>query len=151
MGRFVESLAEEFVVSLYPLGSTTLERENLVSGSEPDECYCLTVSKIQAVKGKKQLNLARDPAPDLVVEVDITSRSRHREQVYSTPQIPEVWRYNGHLLTLLALQEGSYVAVERSLAFSKVEAKAIETFLQQAMAKDYLELVSEFRQWLRNL
>jgi Uma2 family endonuclease len=52
MGRFVETFAEEFVISLYPLGSTTLEREDLVSGSEPDECFYLTVSKIQVVKGK---------------------------------------------------------------------------------------------------
>lgn len=151
MGRFVETLAEEFVISLYPLGSTTLEREDLVSGSEPDECFYLTVSKIQAVKGKKRLNLTRDPAPDLVVEVDITSRSRHREQVYSALQIPEVWRYDGQTLTLLALEKEGYVAVDKSLAFPKVEAKAVETFLQQAMAKDYLELVNEFRQWLRNL
>lgn len=151
MGRFIETLAEEFVISLYPLGSTTLEREDLVSGSEPDECFYLTVSKIQAVKGKKRLNLTRDPAPDLVVEVDITSRSRHREQVCSALQIPEVWRYDGQTLTLLVLEKGSYVAVDKSLAFPKVEAKAVEAFLQQAMAKDYLELVNEFRQWLRNL
>ena len=35
MGRFVETLAEEFVVTLYPLGSTTLEREDLESGLYP--------------------------------------------------------------------------------------------------------------------
>lgn len=46
MGRFVETLAEEFELALHPLGSTTLDREDLVSGSEPDECFYLTVSKI---------------------------------------------------------------------------------------------------------
>ena len=91
IGRFVETLAEEFVVSLYPLGSTTLDRQDLVSGSEPDECFYLTVSKIQQVKGKKRIDLTQDPAPDLVVEVDITSRSRYREQVYAELKIPEVW------------------------------------------------------------
>lgn len=151
MGRFVETLAEEFVISLYPLGSTTLEREDLVSGSEPDECFYLTVSKIQTVKGKKRIDLTQDPAPDLVVEVDITSRSRHREQVYAALQVPEIWRYDGQTLTLLALQGENYTAIESSLAFPKVEAKAVELFLQQAMEKDYLELVGEFRAWLREL
>jgi Uma2 family endonuclease len=151
MGRFVETLAEEFVVSLYPLGSTTLEREDLVSGSEPDECFYLTVSKIQTVKGKKRIDLTQDPAPDLVVEVDITSRSRHREQVYAALQIPEIWRYDGQTLTLLRLQNGGYVPALHSLAFPKIEAKAIELFLQQAMEKDYLGLIDEFRQWLRSL
>ncbi|MEM6252182.1 MAG: Uma2 family endonuclease [Cyanobacteria bacterium P01_D01_bin.156] len=151
MGRFVETLAEEFVVTLYPLGSTTLEREDLESGSEPDECFYLTVSKVTAVRGKKRIDLTQDPAPDLVVEVDITSRSRQREQVYGALKIPEIWRFNGQSLTLMVLQDGAYVRVERSLAFPQIEAQAVETFLQRAMETDYLELVREFREWLRSL
>ncbi|MGI8932760.1 Uma2 family endonuclease [Leptolyngbya sp. BC1307] len=151
IGRFVETLAEEFVISLYPLGSITLEREDLVSGAEPDECFYLTLSKIRAVKGKKRIDLNQDPAPDLVVEVDITSRSRYREQVYAALQIPEVWRYDGQTLTLLSLSDERYVAIAQSIVFPKIEAKAIELFLRQAMEKDYLALVGEFRQWLRSL
>lgn len=145
MGRFVETLAEEFVVALHPLGSTTLEREDLASGSEPDECFYLTVSKVQAVRGKKRIDLTQDPAPDLVVEVDITSQSRQRDQVYGALQIPEIWRFDGQSLTLLVRQEGAYVPGQRSLAFPQVEAQAVEAFLQRAMATDYLELVGEFR------
>lgn len=151
IGRFVETLAEEFVVSLYPLGSTTLDRQDLVSGSEPDECFYLTVSKIQQVRGKKRIDLTQDPAPDLVVEVDITSRSRYREQVYATLKIPEVWQYDGQALMLLELVGDRYAEVERSLAFPKVKSKALEQFLKESMTKDYLELVGEFRQWLRGL
>ena len=151
IGRFVETLAEEFVVSLYPLGSTTLDREDLISGSEPDECFYLTVSKIQQVKGKKRIDLKQDPAPDLVVEVDITSRAKYREQVYSALQIPEIWAYDGQSLAILVLEKENYVEATRSIAFPKIEAKAIEIFLQQAMEKDYLTLVSEFRQWLKNI
>ena len=150
IGRFVETLAEELVLKLYPLGSTTLERDDLASGSEPDECFYLTVSKIQKIKGKKRIDLKEDPAPDLVVEVDITSRSKHREQVYESLQVPEIWRYNGRSLTLLKLTANGYEPMESSLAFSTITASAIEMFLAQAMEKDYLELVSEFRQWLRS-
>ena len=151
IGRFVETLAETFVVSLYPLGSTTLDRQDLASGSEPDECFYLTVSKIQQVKGKKRIDLTQDPAPDLVVEVDITSRSRYRDQVYAALKIPEVWQYDGQVLTLLELVDGQYTVTESSLAFPKVKSEAIEHFLQESMTKDYLELVGEFRQWLQGL
>ncbi|MGF1601269.1 MAG: Uma2 family endonuclease [Thermosynechococcaceae cyanobacterium] len=150
MGRFVETLAEELEVKLYPLGSTTLERDDLASGSEPDECFYLTVSKIEAIKGKRRIDLKQDPAPDLVVEVDITNRSQHRDRVYTALQIPEVWRFDGQVLMLLVLQQGEYVQVERSLVFPGIEAQAVEGFLQQAMERDYLELVGEFRQWLRS-
>ena len=151
IGRFVETLAEEFAVSLYPLGSTTLDRQDLVSGSEPDECFYLTVSKIQQVKGKRRIDLAQDPAPDLVIEVDITSRSRYREQVYAELKIPEIWQYDGQRLTLLKLEQNGYVTMECSLAFPKVQARSIEQFLEASMTKDYLALVGEFREWLRGL
>ena len=151
IGRFVETLAEELVVALYPLGSTTLDRKDLVSGSEPDECFYLTVSKIRQVKGKKRIDLEKDPAPDLVVEVDITSRSRYREQVYAELKISEVWQYDGQVLTLLKLEGDRYVERDRSLAFPKVESEAIAQFLEKAMTKDYLALIEEFRQWLREL
>ena len=109
------------------------------------------MSTVKAVRGKKRIDLTEDPAPDLVVEVDITSRSRQREKVYGALQIPEIWRFDGQTLTLLVWQEGAYVRVERSLAFPQVEAKAIEGFLQRAMETDYLEPVREFREWLRGL
>jgi len=147
----IETLAETFVVNLYPLGSTTLEREDLVSGSEPDECFYLTVSQIQQIRGKKRIDLQQDPAPDLVIEVDITSRSKYREQVYSTLNIPEVWQYNGETLTMLKLINQQYSPIQRSLSFPKVKAIEIERFLQQAMQQDYLDLVREFRQWLKQL
>ena len=156
IGRFVETIAEEFIVKLYPLGSTTLDRQDLISGTEPDECFYLTVNKIQAVQGKKRINLEEDPAPDLVVEVDITHRARQRKRVYTALQVPEVWQFDGRSLTIFAFQNQEnqnqeYVEAQRSLAFPKIESQAIESFLQQAMKRDYLELVREFRHWLREL
>ena len=38
LGRFVETLAEEFAVQIYPLGSTTFKRPEL-SGAEPEGDY----------------------------------------------------------------------------------------------------------------
>ena len=38
IGRFVETLAEELKVKIYPLGSTTFKHPQL-SGAEPDECF----------------------------------------------------------------------------------------------------------------
>jgi Uma2 family endonuclease len=72
MGRFVETLAEELNIRIYPLGSTTFKRPGL-SGAEPDECFY--IENINIVKGKKRIDFTQDPPPDLVVEIDITSSS----------------------------------------------------------------------------
>nr|WP_287658356.1 MULTISPECIES: Uma2 family endonuclease [unclassified Microcystis] len=74
-GRFVETMAEESAVSIYPLGSTTFKRPQL-SGAEPDECFY--IDNIAAVRGKKRRDLNEDPAPDLVIEIDVTSSSQNR-------------------------------------------------------------------------
>ncbi|MFM7449899.1 MAG: Uma2 family endonuclease [Leptolyngbyaceae cyanobacterium] len=87
MGRFVETLAEESEIPIYPLGSTTFKRPEL-SGAEPDECFY--IRRIGAVQGKKRLDLTQDPAPDLVVEIDVTSSSQNRLQVYADLGVAEV-------------------------------------------------------------
>ena len=59
-GRFVETMAEELELRIEPLGSTTFKRPKL-SGAEPDECFY--IDNIDAVQGKKRLDLPEDPAP----------------------------------------------------------------------------------------
>ena len=71
--------------------------------------------------------------------------------MYATLGVSEIWQYDGKVLTLLELVGDRYVKIERSLAFPRIRAKAIEQFLSKSMVKDYLELVSKFRQRLRKL
>jgi Uma2 family endonuclease len=146
MGRFVETLAEELNIRIYPLGSTTFKRGEL-SGAEPDECFY--IKNINIVKGKKRIDLAQEPPPDLVVEIDITS-SQNRFEVYADIGVPEIWRYDGKSFDINILQNQEYVAVQRSLAFPNLPLAEISNFLQQVEQKDYLELVREFRDWIKS-
>jgi Uma2 family endonuclease len=146
-GRFVETMAEELGIRIEPLGSTTFKRPKL-SGAEPDECFY--IYNIDAVRGKKRLDLAEDPAPDLVVEIDVTSPSDNRLQVYADLGVAEVWIYNGESLVIQHLQNGIYVTSQMSQFFLKIPIPEIAGFLQQAETVDYLELVKAFRQLVRS-
>jgi Uma2 family endonuclease len=147
MGRFVETLAEELDVRIEPLGSTTFKRPEL-SGVEPDKCFY--IQNLSAVKGKKIIDLNQDPPPDLVVEIDITSRSANSLQVYTDLGVPEVWIYNGSRLRINRLENGKYVECESSLAFPSLPILEIVRFLEQAETMDYLELVKAFRSWVKS-
>lgn len=147
MGRFVETLAEESNLQIQPLGSTTLKRAGL-SGSEPDECFYFR--NIDAIRGKKRLDLSKDPAPDLAIEIDLTSRSQNRLQVYADLGVAEVWIYDGNLLTVMQLQGQDYVTSQVSRFFPNLPIPDIAGFLQQAETIDYLELVRAFRNWVRD-
>ena len=147
LGRFVETLAEELDVRIEPLGSTTFKRPEL-SGVEPDKCFY--IQNLSAVKGKKRIDLNQDPPPDLVVEIDITSRSENTLQVYADLGVPEVWIYNGSRLRINRLENGEYVEGEISLAFPSLPILEIVRFLEQAETMDYLELVKAFRNWVKS-
>ena len=147
LGRFVETIAEELAVQIYPLGSTTFKRPE-ISGAEPDKCFY--IYNIDAVRGKKRLDLNEDPAPDLVLEIDVTSSSQNRLQVYGDLGVREVWIYNGEFLAIQQLENGTYITSELSQLLPNLPILETAIFLQQAGQKDYLELVKEFRDWVRS-
>ena len=147
LGRFIETIAEELEISIYPLGSTTFKQPKL-SGAEPDECFY--IRNIAAVMGKKRLNMEEDPAPDLIVEIDITSSSPNRLQVYADLGVGEVWIYNGESLAIQQLQNGTYITTQTSQFFASLSIPDIASWLQRSTTMDYLALVKAFRGWVRS-
>lgn len=147
LGRFIETIAEELEVNIYPLGSTTFKQPKLI-GVEPDECFY--IRNIAAVQGKRRLNMAEDPAPDLIVEIDITSSSQNRLQVYADLGVAEVWIYNGESLVIQQLQNGTYIATQTSQFFISLPISEVANWLQRSTTIDYLALVKEFRLWVRS-
>jgi Uma2 family endonuclease len=147
VGRFVETLAEELNIRIEPLGSTTFKRPQL-SGAEPDECFY--IFNINAVKGKKRIDLNEDPPPDLVIEIDITNSSKNRFQVYADMGVSEIWCYDGNSFTIHLLQNQQYIVSEQSLAFPNIQILEISQFLKQVATRDYLDLVKTFRNWVKS-
>ncbi|MDJ0621098.1 MAG: Uma2 family endonuclease [Calothrix sp. MO_192.B10] len=147
IGRFVETLAEELEIRIEPLGSTTFKRLG-TSGAEPDKCFY--VKNIDEIKGKKRFQPNEEPAPDLVVEIDITSSSEQRLAVYQDLGVPEVWVYNGKSFQIMQLQSGGYGVVHESSIFPNLPLDEIDNFLEKVGDVDYLELVKSFRNWVRN-
>lgn len=56
------------------MGSTTFKNENMQQAVEPDDCFYIQNEAV--VRGKKQIDLTLDPPPDLVIEIDISSRTQ---------------------------------------------------------------------------
>ena len=115
---------------------------------EPDKCFY--IRNIALVRGKKRLDLTVDPQPDLVIEIDVTSSSANRLQVYADLGIAEVWIYNGDSLIVKQLQNSTYITSQTSQFFASIPISEITGFLQQAQTTDYLELVKAFRRWVRS-
>ena len=73
------------------LGETTWKRPDIDRGIEADQCYFLTDEKIDQVAAalrRRSENLADYPAPDLVVEIDISPPLADREAIYAAMRVP---------------------------------------------------------------
>ena len=69
--RLVHVWTEEREISMSSCGSTTLQKELLKKGLEPDGSFYIQNEAV--VREHDDLDLNVDPPPDLMIEVDITS------------------------------------------------------------------------------
>lgn len=73
IGDLLKALLEELDIEFISLGSTTFKNQQMAQGIEPDQCFY--IQNESKIRGKKRLDLAIDPPPDLALEIDITSRT----------------------------------------------------------------------------
>ncbi len=145
IGRFIYFLVSEIGGKIKTMGSTTLAREDLDRGAEPDKAYY--IQNHDKVAGKT-VDLQNDPPPDLVVEVDITHTDIDKLSLYASLGIPEFWRYDGQFLRIYQLQENGYQEVNVSPTFPFVSKTKLYEFLSQAK-EDEIEAEKNLRQWVR--
>lgn len=148
LGDMVLVLAEETDKTLDCGGEFTMEREDLEQAIESDETFYLDNEPL--VRGKKKLDLKVAPPPDLAGEIDLTTDSRRRLKIYAQIQVPEIWRYDGKVCTILQRQpNGEYASVECSRYFPFLTAADLTRFLQMRDQADVVTVVRAFRQWVR--
>ncbi len=62
---------------------------------------------MRSVSGKARIDLAVDPPPDLVIEIDIAHPSLDKLPLYAAA-VPEVWRYADNGVTIYRLAGDAY-------------------------------------------
>ena len=148
--QLVGVLTEELSLPATSLGSTTYKRKDLERGLEPDECWY--IASLAKVRGKKRLDLKRDPPPDLAIEVDVTHSSLDRTSIYAALGVPELWRFDGDALTIHRLSgKGRYEPVKVSPTFPQVSPAELAKFVRLGVKQDATTMVRAFRKRLRQL
>jgi Uma2 family endonuclease len=149
--RFIEAMlgvfTDELEIDMRRLGSLLMKIPKLKLGAEPDSCYYIQNEPI--IRGKEVIIVGQDPAPDLVLEVDITNPSDRRLPIYALLDVPEVWRYDGYSLEFLALEDGEYIAIKKSLSFPDLPAEIIVEYVQKRLILGENGTLREFRKWVR--
>ena len=140
--RFILILVFEMGMKIKTMGSTTMDREELDRGAEPDCAYYI---QNQSRVAGRTVDFTTEPPPDLVVEVDITHTDIDKNRLYAAMGVPEFWRYNGREWLIYQLTEGIYQECDRSPTFTWVEKEYLYEFLEQAQ-QDEMEAERAFRE-----
>lgn len=147
IGIAVQDIAEELELDYESLGSTTWKRESRLAGVEPDNCFYF--QNEAAIRGKLEFDLNQDPPPDLVLEIDLTSKSLNRFPIYARLGVPEIWCYDSGELKIYQLQNGEYQEAQTSLVFPNLAVQEIPRLVEQNRSLGRRAIRQAVRAWAR--
>ncbi|MBC5795821.1 MAG: Uma2 family endonuclease [Sphaerospermopsis sp.] len=144
---FVGVLCEEFGLEVDRVGSLTLTRDDLEYGAEPDSGYYIQNELL--VRGKENIDLAFDPPPDLVLEVEYSRPKIDKLKLYAAMGISEFWRYNGTSLRIYILTNGQYSETQISPTFAPIQITEIPRFIAESKKIGQMSATRAFRNWVK--
>lgn len=148
INRLISALSDELDIDIESLGSTTYKEEMLARGAEPDDSFY--IQNADAVMGKDEnVDLAFDPPPDLVVEIDRSSSSLDKFPIYAGLGVPELWRVHHRQVRIWVLAGDEYEESDHSRAFPFLTAGVVSRFLEQGITESSRKAAQAFRQWIR--
>ncbi|MGL5808009.1 MAG: Uma2 family endonuclease [Xenococcaceae cyanobacterium] len=148
IGDLIKDIADELDLDYESFGSTTWKLESRQAGIEADNCFYFQNEAV--IRGKLDLDLDRDPPPDLALEIDLTSKSIPRFPIYARLGVPEIWCYDDGRLTIYTLQNEHYLEVENSLIFPNLPIREIPNLIEQNREQGRRSIRQAVRTWVRN-
>ena len=142
IGRMIEMFTFIRRIDIRSSASTTFRRTDLKRGFEADESYYIQNAGL--IRGKHEIDLAIDPPPDLVVEVEITRSALNKLRMFASMGIPEVWRYDGKVLSIGLLQSDRYNESEVSQVLPGFPVPLASELLSQRFDVSETELIRRF-------
>jgi Uma2 family endonuclease len=123
IGNLLEIYFLETDTEYFPVGSTTLRKQERQAGTEPDESYCISTDK---------------EFPDLAIEVVVTSGGINRLELYRRLGVREVWFWQNDQFSIYYLHEDSeqwaqtfgYEAIRQSQVLPDLDIDLLTTCLR---------------------
>ncbi len=150
LGLLVQMVADEWGVRHEVARATTFRNEELREGLEADECFYF--ANAGAMADREDIDLERDPPPDVAIEVDMTTDSTAKLGIYGRIGVPEVWRFDGDTIHVRLRQpDGQYAAADRSAAVPEFPLADLVQFLQDVRHLILFDMKREAREWVKTL
>ena len=143
IGRMIEAYSETRGIEILSVASVTVKRSDLKKAYEADESYYIT--NLKQVLANEELDFDVDPAPDLVVEVELTSTVIDKLELFAAMEVREVWRHDGASVRFYRLANGKYELISTSSELPGLQASLINQFLERRLEFGETTFIREFR------
>jgi Uma2 family endonuclease len=146
LAKIVETVLDTWEWDYVNIGSTTFQRADVERGFEPDTGFY--VANSASVAGKDEIDLAGgDPAPDLIIEIDVTSPSLPRMPIYSAFGVGELWQCVSGVVRIATLDNGSYGTVAESKALPSITPALLTDWLAASKSTRRSHWVRALQDW----
>lgn len=149
LNQFVQIMAVEQKKDFVEGRSTTFKRKGSGKGFEPDGCYYFR--NVGLMRVKDEIDLNKDPAPDLAIEVDITSPSLSRFPIFARLGVAEIWRYHKGQVEFFQLRAATCLRRKTSRFLPRVASLKVTELLGQSEQLPVYEWQEKVRQYARQL
>jgi Uma2 family endonuclease len=145
IGDIVKTIANEMEIDFVSSGQTTFQIERKAGGFEGDDSFYF--SNLEQLRQQENIDLLADPPPALVVEVDLTSPSLNKFEIFSRLGVKELWRYHDHEVTIYELVGEDFIERGDSVFLPGVTAAKVTELIalhQQLPAYAWQKKVREY-------
>jgi Uma2 family endonuclease len=142
----VREAAREWKIDLVGFGSTTFRAKP--RGAEPDSSF-YTGDRARLMRNRDTVELGQDPAPDIVVEIDISRSRIEKTTIYAAFGVPEFWRYDGERLRAFDLSSADFPEIANSIGIPGLPIAELDRFLEMRTEVSHSVLPDLWQQWLR--
>ena len=144
------ALADELRNDAKCYGSATLKAKNSRKGAEPDSSFYFD-DKAAAVAGVKKVDLAVHPAPDLVIEIDVTHPAVAKFPVYAALGIAEIWHWEDERAAIHVLHGETYAQTDASAVLPGVTAEIVTRFAHENRTLTRSAWLRNIRAWAQTM
>ncbi len=149
LSMILDHLMNDLDIEYLVAGSTTFRRKDLQRGAEPDDCYY--IRHAETMRGKKSVDLAFDPPPELALEIGVSHSSVDRMGIFAAIGVQEVWLYANSDLQIFILRHGTYVVTPVSQALPRVEANEIAKLIHLGIESKPRDLRTAIERYANSL
>ena len=148
IGQMISTIRDEWPIEITGFQSATFKVAKHERGFEGDQSYYIgdMESRFRDVWNP---DLATEPAPDLVLEVDITHKSSEKFETFVRLGVPELWHYTRNVLAWHSLVGDIYVPITTSRVIRGLPLVEVAKRVAAAHPGKTKAFIADWRKWLQ--